>query len=65
MTTSTIGCLKSRDNRSIPKITLMPNQLLQEFRAKWTKYPQKMSVILANRNLSKKEKKIEQILDSK
>jgi hypothetical protein len=44
---------------------LMPNQQSQVFRAKWMKYPQKMSETLANRNLSKKEKKIEQISVSK
>lgn len=64
-TTSTIGSSRSQDNRSIPKIMLMPNQLLQAFRARW-RIPQKWQLeILASRNSSKRGRKTEPILDSK
>ena len=43
----------------------MPNLQLQVFKAKWTKPLQKILVILASRNSSRKERKIERILDNK
>ena len=61
MTINMIGFSKSQDNKSIPKIMLMLNQLLPEFKAKQMKPQNKEN----KRNLLKREKRTEPILDSK
>ena len=56
-----IGFSKSQDNKSIPKIMLMPNLLSLEFKVKQMKPQNKEN----KRNLLKREKRTEPILDSK
>ena len=60
-TINTIGFSKSRDNKSIPKITLMPNLLLLGFKAKRKKPRNKEN----KRNLLKRGKRTEPCSDSK